>query len=93
MSKGEIMKIVALASLALMVDAAGAASPTPQAKPADPDKDRVICKSEPTKGRFTKRVCHTKAEWEQITKDAEAAVKEIQDRPGIVPCPPTAPGC
>ena len=64
---------------------------TPEATRSD--DDRVICKRETKGARFTKRVCRTKAEWARITADAEAAVKEIQERPGVVACPPTAPGC
>ncbi len=86
------MNITTIAATVLLL---AAADPTPPPAPVQPDPDqaRVICKSETVGTRFKKRVCRTKAEWEQITKDSQAAVKEIQERPGIVPCPPTAPGC
>lgn len=86
------MNITAISATLLLLAAADPA-PAPDPVKPDPDQARVICKNETIGTRFKKRVCRTKAEWEQITKDSQAAVKEIQERPGIVPCPPTAPGC
>jgi hypothetical protein len=84
------MSITAISATLLLL---AAVDPAPAPAKPDPDQERVICKNETIGTRFKKRVCRTKAEWEQITKDSQAAVKEIQERPGIVPCPPTAPGC
>lgn len=88
------MNTIAIVTTVLMFATANPAPPpAPPPAKTESDQERVICRSETVGTRFKKRVCHTKAEWEQIAKDSQAAVKEIQERPGVVPCPPTAPGC
>ncbi|WP_187107720.1 hypothetical protein [Sphingomonas xanthus] len=62
--------------------AATAAGQTQAARAAD--DNRLICKKEaPTGTRFGKRVCHTKAEWDQIRAQSQRDAKEMIDRPKI----------
>ena len=76
--------------LARLAPAAGAAAPSPPgaatgattasaaattSRPGDP----VVCKSmEETGTRFSHRVCHTSAEWAQITADAKSSTEDFQ---------------
>lgn len=52
---------------------------SPTAKPTVSDK--LICRSEETTGsRFSKKVCHTKAEWNAMSAEGAAAL-EASRRP------------
>lgn len=55
------------------------APPAPQAKAADAEK--TFCRRETETGsRFTKKVCHTKAEWAQIDRDNSGAATDAMRR-------------
>jgi hypothetical protein len=50
------------------------------------DPDQPICKIEKkVNSRFTRKVCHTRAEWEAISEANKRDYVEQRDRPSIVP--------
>jgi hypothetical protein len=58
-------------------------STTATANSSQPPADPVICKSEQEIGSlFTHRVCHTKADWSQITRDAQGFINDTETRAG-----------
>jgi hypothetical protein len=80
--------ILAAALAVLAADSAPAASDSTTVKPATvgaaktvggvEDPDRVICKNEELTGsRFTKRVCMTKAQWDDKQRQVEIFERRI----------------
>lgn len=63
------------------------ADPAPPAKPASPaaakpnafaEQDKVVCvKTEITGTLLTKKVCRTKAEWDQLKQDSQDLTRDI----------------
>lgn len=54
-------------------------APVSNAPTSQDNPDRVICKREAATGtRFTKRVCHTAREWEQMRQDARDVMQQGQ---------------
>jgi hypothetical protein len=87
---------VNLLSLTMAAAVAGAAAPSPgnsppsapapashSAKPAD-DPDKMICRDEPITGsRFTRRVCMTKSQWDQLTAEAARMRRQTEETTGL----------
>lgn len=62
-------------------------APTSTAAPGKSDPDRMICKKESKAGsRFTAKICRTRAEWEQLAKDARTVTRDIQSGPNLPNC-------
>jgi hypothetical protein len=62
--------------------AASAAPSAPAAKPAD-DPDKVVCREEPVTGsRFTRRICMTKAEWDDHEKQSHDLMNHLDQQSG-----------
>lgn len=59
-----------------------AAAPTiAQDQAAKPVKEKMVCRAEEKTGSIMrKRICHTKAEWDVIDKENEAASRSALDR-------------
>ena len=78
---------------ALSGGAPSQAATAPQATPAPAhagtsnpaaDPDKVVCREEAETGsRFTKRVCHTNAEWAQMQAAAERTQDQIRNKSGM----------
>lgn len=72
-----IVALLALASARALGDDA-----TTRTKPSDADKsNRIICKEMMVTGTLLPgpRICHTKAEWDEIQRQAEEELREVQD--------------
>lgn len=71
------MLISMFAAVVMLADGTGAAADGAKAK-AD-DANKMVCKNEAVAGsRMPKRVCATKAEWEQRRADAKEALDRSQ---------------
>lgn len=56
---------------------ASAAAPAPA-----PAKEKMICRDDPETGSLIpKRICHTKAQWQEIYKAGQQNVDTIRNRP------------
>ena len=63
---------------ALMVQAVATPSPV-QPTAGKSASDQVVCRSVTDTGtRFTHRTCHTAAEWNQISSDAQSSTSQYQ---------------
>lgn len=61
--------------------AAGQSTPSPSIAAAPAKADKPICRSEEETGsRFSKRVCHTKSQWNAIAAEAQTGF-EASRRP------------
>jgi hypothetical protein len=72
-----------------------AAEPAPAAKPTRDDPNKVICRRETVTGSYaqTRKVCMTRAEWIERTRDAQAFGTDLQERGRINSCSaPITPG-
>jgi hypothetical protein len=60
---------------------------------AERDAEQVVCKSKAkTNTRFPKKICHTRAEWDQISSQHQREAQEEMSRPMTNPvC--TGSGC
>lgn len=68
--------LAALASLMVL----GTTTPAMAASPKQ-QGEKLICKGQPTAGtRFRARVCHTKAEWDQIAEENRRLMNEMAGR-------------
>ena len=66
----------------LIIVTATAMSAAEERRP--PNRDQLICKSEPKTGsRFGRRTCTTKSERERLVADQQRKAGEIVDRPMI----------
>ena len=92
--------------LAILILAFGAATPMPQlaqaseakAKPSRDDPDRVICRRESVTGylAMTKKVCMTRTQWAERTRNAQEVGQAMQDGGRINSCgsaDPNRAGC
>jgi hypothetical protein len=54
---------------------------------SDDQKSRIICKEVEVTGSLLPgpRICHTKAEWDEIQRQSEATLREVQDKGSIPP--------
>jgi hypothetical protein len=90
------MRRLALCALALALPLSAMAETTaPAPKPARDDPNKVICRRESVTGSYaqTRKVCMTRAEWVQRTRDAQALGTDMQERGRINSCAaPTTPG-
>jgi hypothetical protein len=90
------MHRLALCVFALVLPlSAMAETAPPAANPARDDPNKVICRRESVTGSFaqTRKVCMTRAEWVQRTRDAQALGTDMQERSRINSCAaPTTPG-
>ena len=69
-------------SLTLIVAIMAAGAPVvqlpAQATAAKADPNHIVCKTQPRKGtRFRDKICHTRAEWDQITEENKRAASEM----------------
>ena len=71
---------LATASLLLFVSPALADPDTTSTPQPDPNS-RVICKEVEVTGSLLPgpRICHTKAEWDQISHDSQQNLRDVQD--------------
>ncbi|MDQ0249315.1 biopolymer transport protein ExbD [Sphingomonas kyeonggiensis] len=69
----------------------GQASAPAKAKKSKNDPDKVICRSVASTGSLIvgRSECHTRAEWEQLTRETREA---LRGRGATVPAPPIRPG-
>jgi hypothetical protein len=59
-----------------------------------PTGERVICRDDPETGSLiSKRICHTKAQWQEIEKAPQRGLEVWRDRPMQGFCPQNNPGC
>jgi len=87
------MLLLALAMAAAMADTQ--VSPQPQgpapsapaaSQPAATDADKVICRTEEVTGsHFDRRVCMTRAQWEQQSQAAQNLERQMHDAPAAGP--------
>jgi hypothetical protein len=71
-----------LASAALLLSLSPAlADPDTTATPQPDPGSRVICKEVEVTGSLLPgpRICHTKAEWDQISHDSQQNLRDVQD--------------
>jgi len=62
------------------------ASSPPATQAAADDSQKVVCHYEEVTGsRFKKRVCHTKAQWQQLSEQAEKMQRDIAEHTALVP--------
>lgn len=67
-----------------------AQDPAPKPSAEEVAANRVVCKYEAKTGtRFKKRICHTRAQWDEIAQSAQRKGHEMIDRPTL---PLTGPG-
>ena len=54
---------------------------------AQPDPQKKICKTERTTGSLTRsrRICMTRAEWDQLSRDTQKDLADIQRNAGAIP--------
>ena len=79
-----LLNIQRVADPAPAPSAAPAAEPAkPSAKKPAPKDDDIVCNNIDVEGtRFSKRVCHTRAEWAMMTQDAQTVRDTLnQDMP------------
>ena len=85
------MFVAALAALSLQAAAqpatpapAPGAVKTPVSSPATAAGDKIVCKIEATNGqRITRRVCRTAAEWDVLTRGAEAYLWDRREKASL----------
>jgi hypothetical protein len=72
---------LATASLFFLVSPALADPDTTATPQPDPNSSRVICKEVEVTGSLLPgpRICHTKAEWDQISHDSQQNLRDVQD--------------
>lgn len=72
------------AFVALVILASTSAGPQGQAAPAPKAEDEVICKYQVrTATRFKKKICHTRARWEEISENSKRQAAEDFNKPSI----------
>jgi hypothetical protein len=88
------MKQLIWISLTYALAAPAFAAPASQAQPAPANGDKVICKATSISGSLArpKRVCLTKADWEQMRRDAKEYGRERIDGCGARNADPSEPG-
>ena len=56
------------------------AAPTPEAEAAT-DENRIICRRTQVIGsKFTKRICGTQAEWDELARKGQVSTAEFQNK-------------
>lgn len=66
--------------VAMMSASAPAAGDSSEADPKQ-DPNQLVCKKQPRLGtRFVDKICHTRAEWNQITEESRRAAAEMANR-------------
>ncbi len=80
-----MMIVLAMAAaMAGAPDGSQAPAPAPgpapaAARPAD-DRDRIVCRQEEVTGsKFTRRVCMTKGQWDEQSRDAERFERRMNE--------------
>lgn len=77
-----MMPVSAFTALLLMVGAP--AGPQGQVNPAPKAEDEMICKYQArTATRFKKKICHSKAVWEEISENSKRQAAEDFHKPTI----------
>jgi hypothetical protein len=63
----------------------GKSASTDQKEKSDKDQDKVICRSDRATGSLTRvnRICHTRAQWNEIAEEARKNVNDISRRQNI----------
>lgn len=70
--KGNRFVIRALSLAMILAGTSVAASAAEQEAPEKPKSEKQVCKYETATGSFmSRRICHTKAEWEAIAKQSQ----------------------
>ncbi len=68
------------------------ASTAPAPASNSPDPNEVICHSEQQIGSlFPRRTCHTRREWDEMRRNSQDYIRDIQAHGGLLP-PATAGG-
>ena len=80
MRKSVIMAGIAAVAFCAVTPALADATSTSQPA-SDPQADRVICKEVDVTGSLLPgpRICHTKAEWDQISHESQQNLRDVQD--------------
>ena len=85
----ELMSLLVLVMAAALAagDASAsttAPSPPPKASNNALDPDKVICRQEADTGsRFEKRICHTRAQWDEMSAHAQEMQRQNSQRAGL----------
>lgn len=75
------MRRITLSLIVAMTVAGAPALPAPAQSNAKADPNQIVCKKQPKIGtRFADKICHTRAEWEQITEENKRAAAEMANR-------------
>jgi hypothetical protein len=81
------MKGMTLFLLAATGFAGAASAQTPSQPDPKQDPSKVVCKKQPKTGtRMVDRICHTRAEWDQITEQNRRDAAEMVNRALPVGC-------
>jgi hypothetical protein len=95
------MRVLAFSKSAIVLVAtvtapsfAVAVEPTAPAKLARDDPKRVVCRRQSVTGSLVQavKICRTNAEWRGLTRSAEDAGSEMQQRGLVNSCGATEPG-
>jgi hypothetical protein len=81
------IRLFAAAAVMCLLSHTVLAQDAPAADPAQPVKERKICRAETSTGSImAKRVCRTKAEWARLAQQNERENERFRDRPtGVGP--------
>jgi hypothetical protein len=75
-----MMRIALTAAIVTMM-AGVPVTELPAQNTAKQDPNQIICKKQPKEGtRFVDKICHTRAQWDQITEENKRAAAEMANR-------------